>query len=215
MKSLSRWSGRRSARENICEWRKRDVRMDGFGIVEAIASALVLSVTIGFSLYAVSRLERISYVTSLREAVAQVVDEDIETIRNDLWLVDYTPANGVSQACYKTSSTCYQAYSASTRANRCSQIALYAAGSLLGQKTVSLSDTSHKVFGGSSVSVTRTGSAIRPSFITSGNSASTSVVRLIYAVDGDKEIGIASNTKSGVIRIVDINPDSHAYCEVD
>ena len=69
----------------------------GFGIVESIASALLLSVLIGLGLTLSTMLENTKYEASLRDAARQSIEDDIEKVKNFLFSLDYLAGSNSSQ----------------------------------------------------------------------------------------------------------------------
>ena len=81
---------RRQTKENL---RKQYLVRDekGFGLLEALISAILLAIMIATSVTVTNKYQALNYRSSLRQAIAQTIDEDLTEIRLELENYLYQP----------------------------------------------------------------------------------------------------------------------------
>ena len=197
-------------------------RLDsGFGIVESIASALLLSVLIALGLTLSTMLENTKYESSIRDAARQTIEDDIEKVKNLLFALDYVPATasqgpgGTPQgACYKSNSACTRSGALNIK-QVCRDYANRAIQMIPGRQNVVLELSSRNVsaFGGKPFVIRRRLSVGTPNI--SGNlSVDRSVIKGTYLLENttNRKFGLSSNTAGEVLRSIDFYPGAHPYC---
>lgn len=196
----------------------------GFGIVESVTASAILAVLVLSSISLVSTMEKSKYNASLRDAVRQVIDDDISKLKTKLFDFNYVPAvSSSTPACYKSNSSCSGANSlyTSTRQHMlvCRNISANAISYLGGTSRVLVLDgTTHKIFSGRNpLSINRTLTAERPSSVLAyRTNADLSLVRVTYRVTSKaiafSSPGLLADFASEILRVEKLYPDSHAYC---
>jgi len=196
----------------------------GFGLLEVILSSLILGVIITTSIVITSRYQDLNYRASLREAINQVIDEDMTDIRLKLTTYLYHPTQGNKSACYASSQSCQH----SNRAvNQCDRIAYNAVTDQaqnpiaigLGTKHLPFSQYNQKVLAGlgSSTDLKRTVVVQKPSApIQQGQSVTrldSSIVQISYTLQGEVAASLFGSSSKITLNTVDLSPAAHAACE--
>ena len=203
--------------------KKVAVEHEGFGIVESIAAGAVLAgVIVSAAAISVS-VENAKYQASIRDAIRQVIDDDVEYLNHRIFAYDYIAAgssNGVttSNACYKTHSSCAPSQILSSHVQYCRNLASNIINSLGGRSSIlNLNSQSHAVLVQAPLVIRRTLSAEKPS-MTQGyvQNVDSSIIRTTYSVDRvivDRATpGLLASANGEVLRVVDLYPAAHAYC---
>ena len=191
----------------------------GFGIVESIVSALLLSVLIALGLTLSTMLENTKYEASLRDAARQTVEDDIEKVKNFLFSLDYVAASqgsgGIAQgACYKSNTSCAGSSTLNVK-QVCRDYASRAIQTIPGRQDVVLELSSKNVsaFGARPFVIRRRLNIATPN--KSGNlPLDRSVIRGTYLLEKttNRKFGLSSNQTGEVLRSIDFYPGAHPYC---
>jgi len=219
---IKRRKGRRTIpRRLIDEVQGR--QKDGFGIVEAITAAAILAGIIVTTLTISGMVDEAKYQASIRDAVRQAIDTDIEEVKQRLFEYQYVAptysGNTVAtNACYKTHTSCSGTSSITNLVQTCRLIGSDVATQLGGNSaTLNLDRSTHAVFANAPVIINRTITPTQPS-ASSANGITTdqSLLRVTYSVagvtNGTARAGLLSDSRGEVLRTVTLYPDAHAYC---
>ena len=219
---IKRRKGRRSIpRRLIDEVQGR--QKDGFGIVEAITAAAILAGIIVTTLTISGMVDEAKYQASIRDAVRQAIDTDIEQIKQRLFEYQYVPPTNsgntvVTKACYKTHTSCSGASSITNLVQTCRSMGDDVTTQLGGNTaTLSLDRSTHAVFTNAPVIINREILPTQPS-ASSANGITTdrSVIRVTYNIvqvsSKVARAGLLSDSRGEVLRTVTLYPDAHAYC---
>ena len=191
----------------------------GFGIVESIVSALLLSVLIALGLTLSTKLENAKYEASLRDAARQTIEDDIVKVKNYLFALDYV---GTSQgsggitlgSCYKSNSSCTRSGTLNI-AQVCRDYASRGINNIPGGQNFVLNLNSGNIsaFGSSPFIIRRLLSVGSP--IRSGNlPVDRSVIKGVYLLENstNRKFGLSTNPTREVLRTIDLYPSAHPYC---
>jgi len=211
---------------------------EGFGIVEAITASVILAGVIVTTLTLAGMIEELKYQSSIRDAVRQIVDGDIEDMKQKLFAFRYRPtaqSNGaaaITKPCYTTNSNCSNStnavISAADQIQVCRLIARdfirYLEGkpegsSLSGHQTGStimyLDKSTHTVLNQSPVVIYKYMESL-PTVTSNGISTEESHLRVTYSVVSTSsrlaKAGMLAESRGEILRNVSLYPDSHAYC---
>lgn len=192
----------------------------GFGLLEGIISALILSVVIATAVTVTNKFQQINYRSSLRQAIAQTIDEDMTEIKLELEHYLYQKKTTNSTACYASSRSCTQS---STGVGTCQWIARNASQSitLASNGAIPFNQRTHKVFSGlarkNNSSLKRIVSIEKPDAPAQANQAVSlldrSIVRVKYTVEGEIAKVLFDNAAVKTISSIDLSPAAHASCE--
>lgn len=196
----------------------------GFGIVESVTASAILAVLIISSVSLVSTIEKSKYNASLRDAVRQVIDDDISKLKSKLFEFHYVPSqtSGTIPACYQSNSSCSGANTLYTSTQQhmliCRSIGTSAISYLGGsRRQLLLNASTHKVFTRSPLTIIRSMASQRPSgTVGYTNNSDLSLVNVTYRVAGNATTfaspGLLANSSTEVLRVEKLYPDAHAYC---
>ena len=192
---------------------------DGFGIVESIASAMLLSVLIGLGLTLSTMLENTKYEASLRDAARQSIEDDVEKVKNFLFNLDYLAGSNSSSG--QTQGACYKSHTSCTRGGKlnvtqvCRDYANRAINMIPGRNNyvLDLSSRNISMFG------TRPFVIRRLLTIGTPNGSGTltvdrSIIKGIYILENttERKAGLSNNPNREVLRTEDFYPNGHPYC---
>ena len=187
----------------------------GFGLVETIVSSAILATIIITSISLITQLQNSRYNSSLRDATRTLIDEDIEILKQHFFSVHYVSTS--SSKCFQTNSECSTSFPAQLLNQRGTNDASYVSSTVPGGPRSLLVKNSSvsSVFTGSPFEIQRVLSSHRPS-ISAGryiNSDST-IVRATYTLISTtpRSAGLSSNSTREILRVVDLYPDAHSYC---
>ena len=191
----------------------------GFGIVESIASALLLSVLIGLGLTLSTMLENTKYEASLRDAARQSIEDDVEKVKNFLFRLDYLEGSNSSQgqtqgACYKSNTSCTRGGSINV-AQVCRNYATRAIHMIPGRNNyvLDLSSRNISMFGAKPFVIRRLLTVGSPNG--SGNLiVDRSIIKGTYILENttERKAGLSSNPRREILRTEDFYPNGHPYC---
>lgn len=194
---------------------KRLTAERGFGLVEAIVSSAILATIITTSISLISQLQNSRYNSSLRDATRTLIDEDIELLKQHFFSVHYV--SSTSSKCFQTNSECSSSFPSQLLNQRCTDYATFVSSTAPGGRRTLIAKNSSlsSVFSGNPFDVLRVISSHKPS-ISSGsfiNSDST-IVRITYTLTSttSRSAGLNSNSSGETLRVVDLYPDAHSYC---
>ena len=88
--------------------KSQPISAHGFGLLETILSAVILAILIATSVTITNKYQLISYRSSLRQAIAQTVDDDLTEIKLELESYLYQNKTQSQSACYATNRGCQQ-----------------------------------------------------------------------------------------------------------
>jgi len=212
-----------SLRKFVVDRRKNTTDQKGFGIVESLAAGTVLAGVVISALAISAAVENSKYQASLRDAIRQVIDDDIEYLNHRVFAYDFVPAvtsNGSTQsnACYKTHSTCATSQILNSHVQYCRNLANTVINSIGPSSTlVSMNSRSHGILSQSPIALRRTMRAEKPSIMQGYlQNADYSIIRVTYTVErlllNNASPGLLANANGEVLRTADLYPGSHAYC---
>lgn len=214
----------RNSLRRFVEGRRKSVTdQEGFGIVESLAAGTVLAGVVISAMAISAAIESSKYQASLRDAIRQVIEDDIEYLNHRVFAYDFVPAvtsNGSTQsnACYKTHSTCATSQILNGHVQYCRNLANTVINSIGPSSTfLSMNSRSHGLFAQSPVVLRRTMRAEKPSIIQGYlQNADYSIIRVTYTVDrllvNNASPGLLADGNREVLRTADLYPNSHAYC---
>ena len=191
----------------------------GFGLLEAIISAVILAVLIATSVSVTNKYQAINYRSSLRQALAQTVDDDLTEIRLELESYLYQKKTSTNAACYATSRGCQQSTAGVGHCKTLAQRAI-AASTLIKSAELSLNTQTHQVFKG--ISNTKSGlkrivSVEKPEAPKQANQSVSlmdqSIVRIKYTLEGELARTLFDSESTKTIGSVDLSPPAHASCQ--
>ena len=214
---------RNSLRKFVVGGRKSATDQEGFGIVESLAAGTVLAGVVISALAISAAVESAKYQASMRDAIRQVIDDDIEYLSHRVFAYDFVPAvttNGSTQsnACYKTHSTCSTSQILNAHVQYCRNLANTVINSIGPSSTiVNMNSRSHGILGQSPIVLRRTMRAEKPSIMQGYlQNADYSIIRVTYTVDrvlvNNASPGLLADGNREVLRTADLYPASHAYC---
>lgn len=212
-----------SLRRCVVDRGKSGTYQEGFGIVESLVAGTVLAGVVISALAISAAVESSKYQASLRDAIRQVIDDDIQYLNHRVFAYDFVPAvtsNGSTQsnACYKTHSTCATSQILNGHVQYCRNLANSVINSIGPRSTLlNMNSRSHGILGQSPIGLRRTMTAEKPSIMQGYlQNADYSIIRVTYTVDrllvNNASPGLLANANREVLRIADLYPDSHAYC---
>jgi len=198
-------------------------QIDGFGTVEAITSAAILAGIIVTTSTISGMVDEAKYQASIRDAVRQAIDIDIENVKQRLFEYQYVAptynGNTVStKACYKTHTSCIGASSITNLVQSCRLMGDDVTTQLGGNSAIlSLDRSTHAVFTNAPVRINRQISPTLPSASSMyGFTTDRSLIRVTYSVvqvsSTVAKAGLLSDSRGEVLRTVTLYPDAHAYC---
>lgn len=192
----------------------------GFGLLEGIISALILSIVIATAMTITNKFQQLNLRASLREAIAQTIDEDMTEIRLELEHYLYQKKTSNTAACYASSRSCAQS---NAGVGSCRWIANNASQSiaLATDGAIQFSQRSHKVLSGFAQKnnnfLKRKVSIERPDAPKQSAQAVSlldqSIVRVSYTVEGELASILFDNPSIKTISAIDLAPAAHASCE--
>ena len=180
-------------------WSKKNTVESGFGLVETIVSSVILATIIVTSMSLISQLQNSRYNSSLRDATRTLIDEDIELLKQHFFSVHYV--SSTSSKCFQTNSECSSTFPSQLLNQRCTNYASF----------VSLSS----IFSGNPFDIRRVITNHKPSISSGGFiNSDNSIVRVTYILTSttSRSVGLDSNSSGETLRVVDLYPDAHPYC---
>ena len=197
----------------------RESTTSGFGLLEAIISAMILAVPIATSVSVTNKYQAMNYRSSLRQAIAQSIDEDLTEIKLELEHYLYQPRTNTLGACYASNTNCRSKIGVGT-CNKMAEMAV-ASSSILNSGIVNLDNQTHQVFSGlrnkSSSNLRRIVSTINPDapkqVSQSISKIDKSIVRVQYTLEGDFADTLFDSTAKKIIASVDLSPAAHGSCQ--
>ena len=203
-------------RQSLISGRPKESSLEsGFGLVETIVSSAILATIIITSMSLITKLQNARYNASLRDATRTLIDEDIELLKQYLFSVHYIST--ASLKCFQTNSECSTSFPSQLHNQRCTNYASYVSSNIPGGLRSRLTKNSSvsSVFSGNPFEILRVVSAHRPSISTGGfiNTDST-ILRVTYTLTSNtsRSPGLSSNASGEILRVVDLYPDAHSYC---
>lgn len=224
IKNMSSPKGKRASSKSMMKNHKsllsQKIYLEGgFGIVESIVSALLLSVLIGLGLTLSTMLENTKYEASLRDAARQSIEDDIEKVKNFLFSLDYLPGSNSSKgqtqgACYKSNTSCTRGGSINIP-QICKNYATRAIQMIPGRNNyvLDLNSRNISVFGSKPFLIRRLLSVGSPNG--AGNLVvDQSIIKGTYILENttERKAGLSSNPKREILRTEDFYPNGHPYC---
>ena len=201
---------------------KRGNDQDGFTLTEVLAAAVVLGATVAISTTINAMIEQKKYESSLKDAVRQVIDNDIAYIKQRLFTLNYVPAvingnNITTSPCYKTHTSCNGSSEIKDLVQYCRNLGSNAIQFIGGSGSyLRLDKNVHAVFGSTPVSIRRDMTSVRSSFAASLTSnVDAPLIRLVYSVIGSNRntnVGLKASSPGEILRIAELYPDSYGYC---
>ena len=189
----------------------------GFGLVETIVSSAILGTVLVLSMSLISSLDKTRYNSSLRDATRTIIDEDIESLKQHLFSVHYISSS--SSKCFKTNSECSSTFSPTQLAQICKNYALYSAQTAPGgmRSLITKNNSISSVFRGNPFDIQRVITTHKP-HLSNGTiyhaSADNSIIRLTFTLTSStsSKVGLSADSSGETLRVVDLYPDAHPYC---
>lgn len=197
----------------------RPIAEKGIGLLEAIISAVILGGLIAASVSVTNKYQTINFRSSLRQAIAQTVDEDLTEIRLELESYLYQKKTQSQSACYSTNRSCQQSAAGVGKCRTLAQLAI-SASPLMDSGEISFKSQTHQIFKGlqkSKSGLKRTVSVEKPDAPSQANQAVTlmdqSIVRVKYTLEGELAQVLFNDRKIKTISSVDLSPPAHSLCQ--
>lgn len=191
----------------------------GFGLLEAVISAVILAVVIATSVSVTNKYQAISYRSSLRQAIAQTIDEDLTEIKLELESFLYQKKTQSQSACYATNRSCQQSAVGVGQCKILAQQAI-AVSTLINNGEISLRTQTHQIFKGlqnSKSGLKRIVSVKKPEAPSQASQSVSlmdeSIVRVTYTLEGELAQVLFDNTATKIISSVDLSPSAHSLCQ--
>ena len=191
----------------------------GFGLLEAIISAVILAIMIATSVSVTNKYQAMNYRSSLRQAIAQTIDEDLTEIKLELESYLYQNKTATLSACYATNKSCQQSNVGVGHCNTLAQRAI-TASSTIQSGDLSLDQQTQQIFKGirnQASGLKRVVSVEKPD---APNQASQtvslmdqSIVRVKYTLEGELANVLFDSTAQKTIGSIDLSPPAHASCQ--
>ena len=192
----------------------------GFGLLETIISAIILAIAIATSVSVTNKYQLLNYRSSLRQAIAQTIDEDLTEIRLELESYLYQHKTNSLGACYATNTNCKQS---TVGVGKCDQLAQLAVSSSAIIKTgiISLDSQTHQIFKGLKnknisdvkrvVSIEKPDAPKQVSQVIS--KIDQSIVRIQYTIEGEFADILFDSPSKKIISSIDLTPPAHGSCQ--
>ena len=191
----------------------------GFGLLEAIISAVILAIMIATSISVTNKYQAINYRSSLRQALAQTIDEDLTEVKLELESYLYQKKTQSKSACYATNRSCLQSTAGVGHCKTLAQRAI-ASSPIIRNGELSLNTQTHQVFKGlqnSKSGLKRIVSVEKPEAPKQANQTVSlmdqSIVRIKYTLEGELAKILFDSTAKKTIGSVDHSPPAHALCQ--
>lgn len=192
----------------------------GFGLLEAIVSAIILAVAIATSVSVTNKYQAMNYRSSLRQAIAHSIDEDLTEIRLELESYLYQHKTQSLGACYASNTNCQQS---TIGVGKCDQMAQLAVTSspIIKSGIVGLDSQTHQVFKGlqnnPSNDLKRVVGVVKPEAPAQVSQPVSnldhSIVRIQYTLEGDFADVLFDSSSKKVIGSIDLSPAAHGSCQ--
>ena len=192
----------------------------GFGLLESIISAMILAVVIATSVSVTNKYQVLNYRSSLRQAIAQTIDEDLTEMKLELESYLYQAKTKALGACYASSKNCQQS---TIGVGQCNKIAAYAvrASSIIKTGVVRLDAQTHQVFKGleknPSSDLKRVVSLEKPEAPKQVSQTISlideSIVRIQYTLEGELANTLFDSRAKKIIGSIDLSPPAHSSCQ--
>lgn len=198
-----------------CRRSKKITVESGFGLVETIVSSVILATIIVISMSLISQLQNSRYNSSLRDATRTLIDEDIELLKQHFFSVHYVSSS--SSKCFQTNSECSSTFPSQLLNQRCTNYASFVSSTAPGGPNMLIAKNSSlsSVFSGNPFDVRRVITNHKPSISSGGFiNSDSSIVRVTYILTSttSRSVGLNSNSSGETLRVVDLYPDAHSYC---
>lgn len=191
----------------------------GFGLLEAIISAVILAIMIATSISVTNKYQAINYRSSLRQALAQTIDEDLTEVKLELESYLYQKKTKTNSACYSTNRSCQQSTAAVGQCKTLAQRAI-ASSPAMRSSELSFNTQTHQLFKGlksSNSGLKRIVSVETPEAPKQTNQTVSlmdrSIVRIKYTLQGNLAQVLYNNPAIKTISSVDLSPPAHASCQ--
>ena len=191
----------------------------GFGLLEAIVSAIILAVTIATSISITNKYQAMNYRSSLRQAIGQTIDGDLTEIKLELESYLYQPKTQSSGACYASNKNCQS----TVGVGQCGQMARQAktASPIIKDGVISLEAQTHQVFKGfennPNSNLKRIVSIEKPDAPKQANQIVSlidqSIIRVQYTLEGELANILFDEPTKKIISSIDLSPAAHASCQ--
>ena len=195
------------------------LREEGFGLLEAIISAVILAIMIATSISVTNKYQAINYRSSLRQALAQTIDDDLTEVKLELENYLYQKKTKTHSACYATNRSCQQS---SVGVGHCKTLAQRAVASspIIRNGELSFNTQTHQLFKGlkgSRSGLKRIVSIEAPEAPKQTNQTVSrmdrSIVRVKYTLEGELAQVLFDSAATKIIGSVDLTPPAHALCQ--
>ena len=205
--------------KNESEIKRRTITVSGFGLLETIVSAVILAILIATSVTITNKYQLISYRSSLRQAIAQTVDDDLTEIKLELESYLYQNKTQSQSACYATNRGCQQS---TAGVGHCKTLARRAisASPIIKDGEISFNSQTHQIFKGlqnSTSGLKRIVTVQKPEGPTQANQSVSlmdeSIIRVTYTLQGELAQVLFDSKALKTIGSVDLSPPAHSLCQ--
>ena len=192
---------------------------NGFGLLEGIISATILAIMIATSVSITNKYQAISYRSSLRQAIAQTIDDDLTEIKLELESYLYQSKTKTQNACYASNRNCQQSTVGVGHCNSIGQRAV-TSSSIIKNGDLTFNMQTHNIFKGlqnSASGLKRIVSVEKPDAPAqasqSVNLLDQSIVRVQYTLEGELANVLFDSAAKKIITSIDLTPPAHASCQ--
>ena len=191
----------------------------GFGLLESIISAVILAILIATSVSVTNKYQSLSYRSSLRQAVAQTIDEDLTEVKLELETYLYQKKTATQGACYASSRNCQQS---TVGVGHCKTLAQRAISSstIVKSGDLDLNTKTHQILKGlknSNSDLKRIVSVKKPEAPSQANQIVTlmdqSIVRVQYTIEGELANILFNSDAKKILTSIDLSPPAHSSCQ--
>lgn len=192
---------------------------NGFGLLESIISAVILAILIATSVTVTNKYQSLNYRSSLRQAIAQSIDEDLTEIKLELETYLYQKKTATQGACYASSRNCKQSTAGVGYCNTLAQRAI-SSSSIIKSGDLDFNTKTHQILKGlknSNSDLKRIVSVKKPDAPSQANQIVTlmdqSIVRVQYTIEGELANILFNNDAKKILTSIDLSPPAHSSCE--
>ena len=191
----------------------------GFGLLETIISAVILTILIATSITITNKYQLINYRSSLRQAIAQTIDDDLTEIKLELESYLYQKKTQTQSACYATNRGCQQS---NAGVGYCKTLAQQAvnASPLIKDDEIKFNNQTHQIFKGlqnAKSGLKRVIAVKKPDGPSQASQSVSlmdeSIVRVKYTLEGELAQVLFDSKAVKTIGSVDLSPPAHSLCQ--
>ena len=180
---------------------------------------MILTILIATSITITNKYQLINYRSSLRQAIAQTIDDDLTEIKLELESYLYQNKTQSQSACYATNRGCQQS---TAGVGHCKTLARRAisASPIIKDGEISFNSQTHQIFKGlqnSTSGLKRIVTVQKPEGPTQANQSVSlmdeSIIRVTYTLQGELAQVLFDSKALKTIGSVDLSPPAHSLCQ--